>query len=226
MLPTIELPPRAAYNRWSANYRTSGRNVLAETAERAVCDLLPDVRGLSLLDVGCGDGRWMHEAVAGGAARVIGIDFSPGMLAAALDGPAAIPGVTVCAGDMRHLPFGRSVFDGLVNALALGHVPDPGAALAEAARVLRPGGWMVLADVHPSAADRGWQRTFRDSEGGRYAVRWHPHAMATLVEAGRAAGLDVARVVERAIDAASLPPGAPASATAGPAVYAMLMRSR
>lgn len=221
MTGPADLPARAAYDRWSRTYRVTGRNALADAAERAVMAVLPVPSGMDLLDVGCGDGRWMAILRRRGAARVFGVDLSRGMLDAAR---RQAPRAPVAAADMRRLPFAPATFDGALHALALGHVRELGAAMAAVACVLRPGGWLVLADVHPTAAARGWRRTFRDADGASRAVRWYPHPLATVVGACLAAGLQVERVSECAVDPRALPSGAPAEASGGPAAYALRAR--
>ncbi len=212
------LPPRAAYDRWAARYATTGRNPLSLAAAQVLTEVLPVLYGRRVLDVGCGDGRWAAHARASGAAAVLGVDFSAGMLAAAR---AASPDLGLVAADMRALPFRPATFDVVIHALALGHVPDPGPAIRAAAGVLAPGGGLALVDLHPEAAARGWRRTFRDAGGRRQAVRWHPHALSEVTAACGQAGLRVERLVERALDPECLPPHAPAAATGGPAVYAL-----
>jgi len=222
LLPPLDLPPRAAYKRWSSTYLSTGRNPLTTAVDRAVFAVLPPLAGRRVLDVACGDGRWARVALVRGAARAAGVDFTAEMLASAR---VASPDVPFAAADMRALPFPACAFDVLVHALALGHAPAPAPAIAEAARVLVRGGWLVLADLHPDAAARGWRRTFRDAHGGRHAVRWHPHAIADVLAACDAAGLRVARRVERPLDAADLR-AAPPAAGGVLAVYAMAVVKR
>jgi len=215
------LPPRIAYDRWAPSYATSGRNPLTDATEQAVTRLLPGLAGRSVLDVACGDGRWARLAVGAGAASVVGLDFSAAMLRAARRADA---GLAVVAGDMRRMPWPDARFDVALHVLALGHVADPAPALGEVARVLAPGGVLVVADMHPEAARRGWRRTFRDATGRLQAVRWYPHPLEAITRACARAGLSIERRVELALTPEALPPDAPAGALDIPALYALRAR--
>jgi SAM-dependent methyltransferase len=122
--------------------------------------------GHVVLDVGCGTGRALPAlaAAAGADGRVLGLDFTPGMLEAvrkAGRGDAA----TLVLADARRLPVADATADVIFAAGLVHHLPDPEAGLAELARVTRPGG--ILAIFHPTgraqlAARHG--RTLRPGE--------------------------------------------------------------
>jgi SAM-dependent methyltransferase len=115
-----------------------------------------------LLDAGTGTGR-MLELLAPYARRAVGIDVSPEMLAIARDRMARekLPQVQVRLGDIYRLPFpngGRGAavdigFDAVLFHQVLHYLDDPGAAVAEAARVMRPGGRLAIADFAPHGLD-------------------------------------------------------------------------
>ncbi|BBH71764.1 ubiquinone/menaquinone biosynthesis methyltransferase [Actinoplanes sp. OR16] len=95
-----------------------------------------------ILDVGVGTGRNLpHYPIE---ASVTGIDLSPAMLAVARQ--RATRPVELREGDATRLPFADASFDTVVCALALCAIPDPRAAIAEAGRVLAPGGRLLLLD--------------------------------------------------------------------------------
>ncbi len=100
-----------------------------------------------VLDVGCGTGaflaRLLHRHPDQQAA---GVDVSEGMLAAARAKLTSHPHVRLAHAPAEALPFDDASFDVGVGASAFHYVPTPEAALAEAARVLRPGGRLVLLD--------------------------------------------------------------------------------
>ena len=113
-----------------------------------------------LLDAGTGTGR-MLELLAPHAKRAMGIDVSPEMLAIARDRLARenLPQVQVRLGDIYRLPFPNGSrgaaenhvtgFDTVLFHQVLHYLDDPGAAVSEAARVMRPGGRLVIADFAP-----------------------------------------------------------------------------
>lgn len=108
-------------------------------------------------DLGCGTGQ-VSEVLAPFVRQVIAIDESPEMLAAARERLARQPNVEVRAGDLEHLPVDDLQLDAVVVFLVLHYVAEPGAALREVARVLRPGGRMLLVDLTPHEREDYRQR--------------------------------------------------------------------
>ena len=103
-----------------------------------------------LLDLGTGTGRLL-ELFAPLYRRAIGIDASNDMLAVAranLD-RAGIANAQVRLGDIHHLPFARNSFDVVTVHQVLHYLDDPERAIAEAARVMRPGGRLLVVDFAP-----------------------------------------------------------------------------
>lgn len=123
--------------------------------------------GKRILDIGCGPGAVAKRLDEDGAA-VTGID--PG--ATALEqARATVPGAQFESASGEALPFPDASFDGAVMFNALHHVPDPAAALAEAARVLVPGGCLVV--VEPLAAGSFFEalRPIEDESAVRAAAQ-------------------------------------------------------
>ncbi|MCM3887040.1 class I SAM-dependent methyltransferase [Frankia sp. R82] len=115
-------------------------------------DRFPVSAGTRLLDLGCGGGRHTFEAFRRGA-EVIALDYSftdvrdvQAMLGAmALEGQAPPSGRSaVVRGDALALPFADDTFDRVIAAEILEHLPADTAAMAEIARVVRPGGWIAV----------------------------------------------------------------------------------
>jgi len=96
--------------------------------------------GATVVDVGCGTGRAVAELAQQGA-RAIGLDLDPDMLAAAR---SRFPGIDVRAADAADLPLGDGQAHGYRADKVYHILPEPPAALAEARRVLAPGGRIVL----------------------------------------------------------------------------------
>jgi ArsR family transcriptional regulator len=121
--------------------------------EAAIRKLLPRRRVGDLLDIGTGTGR-MLRLCAAAADRAVGVDTSREMLAVAranLDGPA-FRHCTLRRAPAEKLPFGDSSFDIALSHMVLHFVADPGRMIAEAARVLRPRGRLILVDFAPHDA--------------------------------------------------------------------------
>jgi malonyl-CoA O-methyltransferase len=179
-----------AYARWAPSYPREPANEMMRLDQREVLRLLPDLRGRSALDVGCGAGRYLDLLAARGALRVVGLDPEPAMLAR-----TGARAAVACAA-LPRLPLASAAFDVVVCALVVGHLPDLGGGLAELARVLRPGGTLVYSDVHPAGAAHGWRRTFRAADGREYAVRHVVHPRPAHEAACAAAGLTIEAIAE------------------------------
>src|SRR5690348_7755379 len=82
LMPRVEmLEPRDAYALWAASYPPRAHNPVMQAEERAMLALMPaDLRGQSVLDAGCGSGRYMLHALGRGAVCVKGVDLSAEML--------------------------------------------------------------------------------------------------------------------------------------------------
>lgn len=120
----------------AAPYRstfTYGRKKIEELLERETREVRPGAR---VLDVGCGTGFNVRRLSARGF-EVTGLEPAEGMRSRAIENN---PGVEIVAGDIELLPFGTNSFD-LVTAIeVIRYLRDPSRAVAELARVLRPGG--------------------------------------------------------------------------------------
>ncbi|MGE0541547.1 MAG: class I SAM-dependent methyltransferase [Dehalococcoidia bacterium] len=101
-----------------------------------------------VLDLGCGAGH-TALAVAPHAAAVMAVDLTPEMLtvASGLAEARGITNITFRSADVAALPFEDAAFDLITSRVSAHHYADPEAALGEAARVLRPGGSILLIDT-------------------------------------------------------------------------------
>jgi ubiquinone/menaquinone biosynthesis C-methylase UbiE len=103
--------------------------------------------GARALDVGCGTGA-VTRAIAAwpNVGDVVGLDPSTVFLDKARELAVAMPRITFVHGDGRELPFESGTFDLVVFHTTLCHVPSPERSIAEAFRILRPGGWLAVFD--------------------------------------------------------------------------------
>jgi ubiquinone/menaquinone biosynthesis C-methylase UbiE len=103
--------------------------------------------GAHVLEVGSGTGAICRDLASWpGVAHVVGVDPSPFLVERARELASEISNLSFREGDGRDLPLDSSSFDVVVFHTTLCHLPGPEAALAEAHRVLRPGGWLAIFD--------------------------------------------------------------------------------
>jgi SAM-dependent methyltransferase len=142
-----------------APWRASTLGTITERLERAVVfDLAGRLEGRDVLDVGCGDGAYALTAARAGA-RVIGLDRSTAALdAARANAEAKGLDVDLQVGDASALPFPADRFDVVLAVTVLCFVEKPAQVVAEMARVLRPGGVLVLGELGKWSAWAAWRR--------------------------------------------------------------------
>ena len=189
------IDPQSEYGLWARSYPPRPHNPLMEVEHETVLALLPEVRGLTVLDAGCGSGRYLRELGARGA-RAIGMDLSRAMLARARETTTRIT-----RADLRALPFDAMSIDLVVCGLALGDLAELELGLTEIARVLRPGGRVIYSVVHPAGEAAGWSRTF-ESDGKQWAIDGFWHSLDRHRQACAAAGLAIEEWREPEIAAA------------------------
>ena len=134
----------AAYRAWRAS--DLGR-ITDRIEEELILTLTAPVAGKKVLDVGRGDGV-LSVTLARQGANVTGVDVDRSMLEAARDrARGAHADATYIEGNARSLPFADGTFDVVVAITVLCFVPDAGSAVSEMARVLRPGGRLVIGEL-------------------------------------------------------------------------------
>ncbi|MBO0711676.1 MAG: metalloregulator ArsR/SmtB family transcription factor [Acetobacteraceae bacterium] len=166
----------------------------AAAVEQALLSLLPAGPIGRLIDIGTGTGRLL-ELLGPRVAEGIGIDASRAMLALARTrlSRAGLAHCTVRLGDMYRLPLADSGFDLALLQMVLHHAEDPAGTLAEAARVLRPGGLLLVVELaqHEQA-----------EIAARFAHRWHGFSEPAMRELLASAGFaqEACRLVRGVLD--------------------------
>lgn len=133
----------------------------------ALMSLLPDLRGLAVLDMGCGVGGNCAEFIRRGAARVVGIDISEKMLAEARARNSR-PGI-----EYRRLPMERvneldGPFDVVASSLAIHYVQDYAGVARAVYGLLNPGGVFVFSQENPlTSCFTTGERWTRDADGNK-----------------------------------------------------------
>lgn len=189
--PISEADARQGYGLWAESYDAPG-NVIIALEQPAVWSIIERWPRGRVLDAACGTGRHARHLTALGH-DVVGLDITPQMLRRARNG---VPAAAFVEADLLHVPAENCVFDGIVCGLALAHVAELGAATVELARVLAPGGHLVVSVLHPFQAMLGWHAPFEDVGGRRRFIREYMHSHADYLDAFLGAGLELRRCIE------------------------------
>jgi SAM-dependent methyltransferase len=145
---------------WIADMGEAGDYARAHVLDPPMAELVQAGRFTSALDVGCGEGRFCRM-LRGWGIDATGMDPTDALLARAR---ALDPGGAYLIGRAETLPFPDAAFDLVVSYLTLIDIPDVTAAIGEMARVLRPGGSLLIANLtsfNTAGPPTGWTR-----EGG------------------------------------------------------------
>ena len=135
----------------------------------AFFEMLPEVDGLSGLDVGCGEGH-NTRLLAKRGARMTGIDISRTFVRHAKETEDAHPlGIDYRPASAVELPFRVASFDFVTAFMSLMDIPETERVLAEVYRVLKPGGFFQFSITHP-CFDTPHRRNLRDEDGHTYAI--------------------------------------------------------
>jgi SAM-dependent methyltransferase len=197
------------YRQWAPTY-DEPRNTLFDVDEPVMHQIIDAFPPGEALDAACGTGRYAGY-LAGRGHQVTGIDSSPDMLDQAR---IRVPSGEFLLGDLHRLPLPDSSVDLVVSGLALSHVPTLAPVMAEFARVLRPGGHLVISDAHHEIVLRGSVPHALGPNNEPGLVPSYRHTAGDYVRAAVPAGLQVRRCEEpqRSGDDDLSPPPSPPSA--------------
>jgi ubiquinone/menaquinone biosynthesis C-methylase UbiE/DNA-binding transcriptional ArsR family regulator len=148
-------------------------------------------------DLGCGTGQ-VSAALAPFVERVVAVDASAAMLQAAKKRLHGFDNIDLRRGELEALPIDDARLDAATLMLVLHHVPEPEKALVEVARVLKPGGRLLLVDMQPHDRD-----SYRQQMGHVWLGFSDDHVKRMLADAG----FQEARIVALAPDARAKGPG-------------------
>jgi ubiquinone/menaquinone biosynthesis C-methylase UbiE len=170
----MERERAAAY--WEANAETwtqlarAGYDVYRDNVNTpGFLEMLPAVEGLRGLDIGCGEGS-NTRALARLGAHMTAIDVAPTFVMHARETERTEQsGIVYDVADAQALPFPNDSFDFATAFMSLMDVPDYRTALAEAHRIVRPGGFFQFSIMHPCFVSPH-RRVLRDDAGTAYAI--------------------------------------------------------
>ncbi len=151
---------------WAAEVRAGHDRTHEVFTSPRFLEFLPDLAGLSAIDLGCGEGRYTRSFARRGA-HMTGVDISPQMLELARQEESREPlGIRYELESSAQLrSFAGNSFDAAVSTMALMDTPNFPAVAREAFRVIRPGGGFYFSVLHPCfmTRDSTWAK---DPEGG------------------------------------------------------------
>jgi cytosine/adenosine deaminase-related metal-dependent hydrolase/ubiquinone/menaquinone biosynthesis C-methylase UbiE len=185
------------FNRWARVYDAE-TNPLLLLEQRYAAPLLPSIRGGNVLDVGCGTGRWLTHLETLRPASLTGIDCSTAMLKRARE--KVLPATKLEHGHSSALPGKDASYTFIMASFLLSYVKDLQAFALDCARIVRPGGWMLVSDMHPvTAAERGWKRSFH-IDGITVDIAVHSRSLREIIAAFERNGFKVGVLIEPAFD--------------------------
>jgi ubiquinone/menaquinone biosynthesis C-methylase UbiE len=206
---------------WIQESRANTNSVRPGLLDQPMLDACGDVRGLRVLDSGCGEGRFSRILLSRGAGQVLGVDLCEPMIVAAAE--LATGKDSYVLADVQDLGFLRDrTFDLAVSYLNQCDVPDFEANSREVFRVLRPGARLVIANLHPMRSATGnW---YRNEDGvklhvvlDRYFEEGKRHwrmldvdfttfhrTLATYLRRYRQAGFRIEEIIEPTVNAENL----------------------
>jgi len=134
----------------------------------AFLEMLPDVDGLSGLDIGCGEGH-NTQLLAQRGAQMTAVDISRVFVRYARESESQQPlGIHYQLASAVELPFADATFDFATGFMSFMDIPETAKVLANAYRVLKPGGFLQFSILHP-CFDTPHHRNLRDENGQTYA---------------------------------------------------------
>ncbi|MDA0367483.1 MAG: methyltransferase domain-containing protein [Proteobacteria bacterium] len=182
----------AGYAAWADTY--DGGNPLIAREQAVLEGMLTTERGSRALDAACGTGR-IAEILLRNGHEVVGIDQSTAMLDRAR---TRLPRVRFETGSLDGLPVDDGSFDLVVCGLALTHVDDLGGAVAELARAVKPGGRIIVSEVHPFNVMLGAQASFSMDGDAMGVIPNNEYTVGDYVRAFGQAGLTIVDLQEPA----------------------------
>ena len=136
---------RRHFDRWAGRYERDVASRRLAGLQRVALDALELCADDRLLDVGCGTGAAVRLA-APRVERATGVDLSPAMIERARELAAGLDNVEFIEADSERLPFDDGAYTAVVCTTSFHHYPNPERAASELARVLEPGGRLVVGD--------------------------------------------------------------------------------
>ena len=187
----------SVFDLWAQVY-DSQLNPLLMLEEREAASLLPPIEGCDVLDVGCGTGRWLSRFEGFKPASLSGIDSSPAMLHQARQKTSST--TLLCQSSSPKLPIEDSSKDFILSSFVLSYLDNLQIFALECARIVRPGGCLLVSDMHPATAvEREWKRSFH-VYGVEIEIPARLRVLQEIISAFQDHGFDVQTLIEPTFD--------------------------
>jgi ubiquinone/menaquinone biosynthesis C-methylase UbiE len=181
------------FDTWAEVYDTQP-NPLLSLEQRVLGPMLPDVRGLDVLDAGCGTGRWLHQLADRSPRSLLGVDISPAMLL--LAATKVNHSCDLRLGSCTALPVSDCAADVVLSSFVISYLHDLEAFAQELDRVARPGATIFLTDMHPDTeASCNWKRSFQ-ARGSDTQIHGRGWSLQEITRAFQARGFKPLSFVE------------------------------
>jgi cytosine/adenosine deaminase-related metal-dependent hydrolase/SAM-dependent methyltransferase len=148
--------PQEVFDSWAEVYDGQA-NPLLSLEQRLLGPMLADVRGLDILDAGCGTGRWLQQLAERSPRSLLGVDTSPAMLKVAAG--KLNNRCDLRLGSCTALPVRDASADMVLSSFVVSYLDDLDSFACEIDRIARPGTTVFLSDMHPDTeASLNWMR--------------------------------------------------------------------
>jgi ubiquinone/menaquinone biosynthesis C-methylase UbiE len=169
--PTKVLEPLEGYNRWASTYEQEA-NPIKKLSDKFVESHLVGLKDKSVLDVGCGAGKFCSFAEKQEAKKVEGIDLSPEMVSIA---KKKCQKTLFKTGDIAQIELKKNEFDVAICSLVLAHQKELEPSLSKLITCLNESGKLYITDFHPYLTMMRAKRTFKYSDNKTYEIEHHLH---------------------------------------------------
>jgi malonyl-CoA O-methyltransferase len=169
--PIPRVDPLEGYNLWASSYHHES-NPIKKFSDQFILEHLPSIKGKTVLDAGCGAGKFCMKAEELKAKKIVGIDLSPEMISTSKKNCNYTEFIT---GDIASTNLAENEFDLVICALVLGHQETLNLSLAKLVKSLTANGLLLITDFHPYLTMNQSKRTFKGQDGKTYEIKHYLH---------------------------------------------------
>ncbi len=197
------LEPRKAYDIWSETYDTENDNLVFKLEEEILDSLFKkaDLSRKLVLDYGCGTGRNWERLLSFHPEKITGCDISPKMLGRLKVKYPAIDIYVIKKNSS--LPLKPNSFDFILSTLVVAQINNLKEVFCEWNRLLKPGGKILITDLHPTVLSAGGKRTF-EKDDRTYEVKNYIHPIEEIKKICGNLNIEVTGLEERLISETSI----------------------